>query len=160
MSKPIDAALLASARKMIAQAHWLGLATVTPDGEPSVSYVPFALLDEGLGIAVSALAVHTIHLAARPVASVLIVGPPAADDDPFARPRLTIDARAHDASGSPSAPPIWDALARRNGPTVAVLRSLPDFRPFLLEPLRGRLILGFAEATDLDGPALATLLRS
>jgi heme iron utilization protein len=146
------------ARALIDGAHWFALATVAGDGSPSVSYVPFAPVEGGFGIAVSLLAVHTAHLAAHPSASVLVVGHSPPGDDPFVCPRLSIDVTARDVTGSPQGALIWEALARRNGATVEVLRTLPDFRTFLLEPRRGRLILGFAQASDLDAQALAALL--
>lgn len=143
------------AKRLIESTRWFALATTGAAGEPFVSYVPFAPVDGGFAIVVSALAAHTAHLLARPNVGVLIVGEET--HDPFARPRLSIDALARQVSGTDRADAVWDALARRNGPTVEVLRTLSDFRLFLLEPLRGRLVLGFAAAEDLDAAVLAGL---
>lgn len=145
-----------SAQQLIERTRWFALATTDADDEPFVSYVPFVPVDRGFGIVVSALAAHTAHLLARPRVGVLIVGDET--NDPFARPRLSIDALARQMSGTDRADALWDALARRNGPTVDVLRTLSDFRLFHLEPLHGRLVLGFAQAEDLDAEALAGLL--
>jgi heme iron utilization protein len=150
-----------AAGSLIESARWFALATVGASGEPAVSYVPFACVEGGFGIVVSGLATHTANLIARPAVSLLVIGEPAPDEDAFARSRLSIDALARVAPpSSASAEAIWDALAARHEGTVAILRSLPDFRPILLEPLRARLVLGFAAASDLDAPALQNLLRS
>lgn len=149
------------AGSLIANARWFALATTSASGEPAISYVPFACVEGGFGIVVSGLAAHTANLIARPTVSLLVIGDPAPDDDAFARSRLSIDAFAHLAApGSASAEAIWDALAARHEGTVAVLRSLPDFRPIRLEPLRARLVLGFAAASDLDAAALKNVLGS
>lgn len=139
-----------SVRTIIAGARWCALATILDGGEPFVSYVPLAPVEGGFGTVVSALAAHTKHLSARPAASLLLLGDPAPDDDPFARPRLSIDASAHDVTATARGAGIWSALRTRNGATVEVLQTLPDFRTFWLEPRRGRAVLGFAAARDLD----------
>jgi heme iron utilization protein len=150
-----------AAASLIGSARWFALATVGPTGEPSVSYVPFACVEEGFGIVVSGLASHTANLLARPTVSLLAVGEPAPDDDAFARARFSIDATARDAvPNSRDAGAVWDALAARHGDTVAVLRGLPDFRAIVLQPVRARLVLGFAAAYDLDAATLEKLVRS
>ena len=149
------------AASVIDDARWFALGTVTAHGEPALSYVPFASVEGAFGIVVSGLASHTAHLLARPTVSLLVVGESQPDDDAFARQRLAIDAIAREARvNSARADAIWDALAARHGATVAVLRGLPDFRAFALEPVRARLVLGFAAAYDLDAASLAQVLRS
>lgn len=146
---------------LIGIARWFALATVDAAGEPRVSYVPFACMHSGFGIVVSGLAAHTAQLLAHPSVSLLIVGDPAPGDDQFARPRLSIDAIAHDMThDAPRGGAIWDALIARHGETAMVLRSLPDFRPIELEPTHARLVLGFAAASDLDAGSLHEVLRS
>jgi putative heme iron utilization protein len=146
-----------AAAELLAGTRWLGLATLAADGEPSVSYFPFARLEGGFGIVVSGLAAHAAQLAAHPRVAALFLGEPDPGGDPFARPRLSVDAVAHDRSGTPAGDAIWEALAGRNGATVAVLRGLPDFRPFFLVPIRARLVLGFARASELEGAAVRAL---
>ena len=145
-----DTTIAAAARSLVLDARWLTLATVGADGEPSTSYVPFALVEGGFGIVVSALAAHTGHLRSHPRVAALVVAETVPGDDPFARPRLSIDARAHEVSDPADAAAIWDALARRNGETATLLRTLPDFRPFVLAPIAVRAILGFGQAGDVE----------
>lgn len=151
-----EATEIESARLLIEGVRWLALATSTTGGTPSTSYLPYAPVSLGFGIVVSSLAAHWGELMARPRANVLIVGE-APDGDPFAAPRLSADVVAHEHERGSQAQEIWDALSRRHGETVRILRALPDFCPFVLVPVRARLILGFARASTLDGEALAPL---
>jgi len=128
---------------------------------PSVTYVPFARVDGSFGIVVSRLAAHTADLVARRPASVLLVDDELERRDAYARARFSIQVTASpQAAGSASAGAIWSALEARHGETVRILRELPDFEAILLEPLRGRLVLGFASAHDLRAETIVELLRS
>jgi putative heme iron utilization protein len=126
-----------------------------------VTYVPFATVDGAFGVIVSGLAAHTANLLARRAASVLLVGEGAPQRDAYARARFTIGVTASPhAPGSPTADAIWSALEARQGATVRTLRALPDFRAISLEPVSGRLVLGFAAAHDLGAAAIVELLRA
>lgn len=150
-----------AAARLISAQSWLALATVDEHGVPALSYVPFAPADGAFGVVVSGLAAHTAHLLARRAASVLLVEENPEQPDAYARARLSaaVTASPH-APGSAQAEAVWSALQARQGETVLVLRTLPDFRAVSLAPANGRLVLGFASAHDLDGAALAELLRS
>jgi putative heme iron utilization protein len=146
---------------MISAAPSLVLATLGDDGVPLASYVPFAPLSDGLGIAVSGLAGHTANLSARPRVCVLIISEEAAPEGAYARARMSIDVLAKPAApNSDTARMIWSALERRHGPVASTLRELPDFRPFVLEPLAARVVLGFASAHDFDGERVLGLIRA
>lgn len=146
--------IAAAARGLVDAARWLAVATIGPEGEPAVSYMPFAVVSGGFGVVVSALAAHTNHLLAHPKASALVVDERVADGDSFARARLSIVVEAKTVTDEKRAGAIWDALGRRHGLTVATLRQLADFRAFVLEPVQARLVLGFAQASDLTGAEL------
>jgi putative heme iron utilization protein len=151
---------LREAARLIEAQRWLALGTVDPSGAPSTSYVPFAYAEGALAIVVSRLAAHTADLLGRGRASVLLV-----DDRPlsdaYTRTRFSIAVGPHpQAAGSAYAERIWAALEARHGATVAILQTLPDFEAISLEPLAGRLILGFASAHDIDAAAIAHVLRT
>ncbi|HEY5341665.1 MAG TPA: pyridoxamine 5'-phosphate oxidase family protein [Candidatus Aquilonibacter sp.] len=149
------------AARLIAAQVWLALGTVDQSGLPSVTYVPFAAVDGAFGIVVSRLAAHTANLLARRPASVLVVDDDIERRDAFTRARFTIGVTpSPNPAGSAQADAIWTALERRQGETVRVLRTLPDFEAIALEPLSGRLVLGFAAAHDLEALAIGELLRS
>jgi len=142
------------AAEILAATSWLMLASTGADGRPHASYVPFAPLETGLGIVVSALAAHTRNLVDRPWSCALIVWDANVADGDYARPRLSIDVGATIAPPtSAQAASIWAALDARHGPIITMLASLPDFNAILLEPIGARLILGFAAAYELDRDA-------
>ncbi len=146
------------AASLVAAQRWLALATVDEQGVPTLSYVPFAPALGAFVVVVSRLAAHTPHLLAQRPASVLIVGDHV--DDPYSRSRLSVDVAPRvNPAGSQAAHAIWSVLQARHGETVAVLRTLTDFEAISLEPKRGRLVLGFASAHDLDAAAVKELLR-
>jgi putative heme iron utilization protein len=150
-----------SAASLVAGCRWLALATIADSGTPAVSYAPFALVEGGFGIALSRLSKHTADLAARPAASVLLAAEADGNADAYARPRLAIEVLAqpapHDSAPSLA---IWDALEERHGATVSILRVLPDFKTFSLEPEAARLVAGFSAIHDLDAAALRRILRA
>lgn len=155
-----DADALPEAARLIATQRWCALGTVDEAGVPLVTYAPFAPVDGAFAIAVTRLAAHTVNLLARRPASLMLVDEALHEGDAYARPRFTVAVSARpNAPGSAHAEAIWPALAARHGETVDTLRMLPDFVPVSLEPLSGRLVLGFASAHDVAGPAIAELLR-
>lgn len=109
-------------------------------GYPFVSHVPFAL-DAALRpvLLLSALAEHTRNLAVDARASLMATLPAA---DVQAQPRITLvgDLNAFDA-----APALVDRY-RRYHPEAATYLRFGDFRFYRLQPLRIRLISGFARA--------------
>jgi putative heme iron utilization protein len=139
------------AADLLASTRWLALASIAADGAPQASYVPFALLPEGLGVVVSGLAAHTRNLLERRTACALIVAEAPGPDGNYARARIAVDVHARPAQPqSETAIRIWSALEQRQGQLTATLRALPDFMAFVLAPLGARLIAGFAAAYDLD----------
>jgi putative heme iron utilization protein len=151
---------LQEAARLIAAQRWLALGTVNHGGAPSTSYVPFAYAQGAFAIVVSRLAAHTGDLLARRPASVLLVDD-RPESDAYARTRFSIAVTPHPkAALSADAERIWSALEARHGSTVAILRTLPDFEAISLEPVAGRLILGFASAHDVDAAAIAHVLRT
>ncbi len=148
------------AARLVSAQLWLALGTVDPSGVPSVSYAPFAPVEGTFGIVVSRLAAHTGNLLARRHASVLLVDDAPQTRDAYMRARFTIGVTAvPNPPGSTQAESIWSALEARQGATVQTLRVLPDFQAISLEPVGGRLVLGFAAAHDVSADAVVELLR-
>jgi heme iron utilization protein len=148
------------ATRLVAAQAWLALGTIDDAGAPSVTYVPFAPVRGAFGIVVSRLTAHTANLLARRPASVLLV-----DDvrpsDAYTRARFTVGVSVSPSErGSARSDAIWSTLEARQGATVQTLRELPDFEAVALEPVSGRLVLGFASAHSLDAEAIAEILRA
>jgi putative heme iron utilization protein len=154
-----DANLAAAARNLIEKANWLAFATTDDAGEPAASYAPFVMLEGGFGIVVSGLASHTAQMASRPRVALLFVSDAAPGDDVFARPRVSVEARVRPVIEREEIARIWNAFADRSSETTAILRTLPDFRTFVLEPLRGRVILGFGQAAELNATDLTIIVQ-
>jgi heme iron utilization protein len=147
--------------RLLSAQRWLALAIVDADGLPAVSYVPFAVIGGAFGIVVSRLAAHSAPLLAGCASSVLLVDSDTQTSDAYTRARLSIGVTAvPQTAGSAGAQQVWNALESRQGETVRMLRALPDFNAILLEPVQGRLVLGFASAHDLSGSQIVKLLES
>jgi putative heme iron utilization protein len=146
-----------AARLIFAQ-RWFALGTIDEHGVPNVSYVPFAVAGGAFSMVASRLAAHSANLLARRPASILLVDegePGRMQRDAYAQPRFSIGVDPRPQSrGSAPADAIWASLEARHGATAAVLRTLPDFEAIALVPTGGRLVLGFASARDIDGPAI------
>ncbi len=128
------------------------LGTAGADGEPAAS-VAAAILGEDLAFYayVSGLAVHTRHLAANPRASVLLVEDEAAAGQLLARRRLTFACRARMLERTaPDFARRTGELRAKFGAVFDMLVTLPDFVLVRLEPQRGRLVVGFGAAFDVD----------
>jgi heme iron utilization protein len=147
------------AARLVSTQRWLALGTVDRSGVPSVTYVPFTTVNGAFGVVVSRLAAHTANLLAQRPASVLLVDDDLQQGDAYTRTRFSVSVeavpRAHDSA---EANAIWSALETRQGATVRVLRTLPDFEAIALQPTSGRIVLGFASAHDLDAGAILGLL--
>ncbi|MBI5772034.1 MAG: pyridoxamine 5'-phosphate oxidase family protein [Verrucomicrobia bacterium] len=128
------------------------LGTVSPDGTPDAS-VAAAILDPNgvLVVCVSGLAAHTRNLTATARTSVLLIEDESAASQPFARRRLTLSCTA---AALPRDTADFDATVAtfrtRYGALIDLLISLPDFQFFRLQPQRGRLVMGFGQAAEVD----------
>ncbi len=128
------------------------LSTASADGDPDAS-VAAALLDAtgAFVIYVSGLAAHTRNLRANPRASVLLVESESATTQPLARRRLTFSCHAAPiARETPDHAALVAAFRATFGGVVDVVAGLPDFQFVRLTPLRGRVVVGFGAAFEVD----------
>jgi putative heme iron utilization protein len=151
-----DAAARALARTLMLGARFAALAVTDPlTDTPFVSRIAVAPGPDGLPVApVSALALHTGALRARPDCA-LLLGEPGARGDPLTHPRLTLRARArfvprpgaeHDALRG-------HVLAQR--PKMRLYLDLPDFTLVVFEPVSASLNGGFGRAYALGAGDIA-----
>ncbi|MFP2768473.1 heme utilization protein HutZ [Oceanisphaera sp. KMM 10153] len=142
------------------QMYTLVLATVDTEGDPNVSYAPFALREDGYYILISELARHTRNLLANPKVSLMMVEDEQSSRTLFARKRLTFDARPERvAPGTPEWQAGIDALHTRFGDTVSGLSGLTDFHLFRLVPIKGLFVKGFGQAFAVSGDDLVDVLH-
>ena len=154
------AAALATYQTFPEQFQSLILSTVSAEGQPNASYAPFVMDDDrNFYIYVSGLSSHTQNLHATAKASLLLIEDEAQTKQIFARTRLSYDCTATLVEAET---PAWEALADqfqdRFGAMIDMLRQLPDFRIFRLQPQAGRLVIGFGAAFDVDPQDLSRLV--
>lgn len=128
------------------------LATLGSEGFPQISATPYLQCAGCFYVFVSRLAPHTANLMERKQASLLLIEDEHAAKNVFARRRLIVECLAESLERQD---PEWECLLDRfeaeRGPTVAVLRQLPDFLWIKLRPLRGSYIEGFGQAYRFEG---------
>lgn len=146
IQREIDA-LLASLKTVV-------LATVDPHGIPNASYAPYVQHGDAFYVLVSGLAKHTGNLVQTGRCHAMFVADEAGTVNPFARKRLSYACLVSEMDrDDPRSNEILDAMADRFGPTIQMLRSLPDFRLMQLQPGEGSLVLGFGQAIPLAAPS-------
>ncbi len=137
------------------------LGTVSSKGQPQASYAP-CVIDEArnIYIFVSGLSAHTQNLTATGQASALFVEDESKTQQMFARKRLSYDCRAALlARDSEQWQAITQKFSERFGSIVEVMKGLPDFRIFQLQPTSGRFVMGFGAAYDIDPNNLDQLIH-
>ncbi len=129
----------------------LQLATVDGKGVPLISYAPFVHTGGCFYIFISQLADHTQHLTNGSAVSAMVIRDEQGTRNLYARERLTLVLEVLPLSrGDEKAEKILEQLERRQGKTVKLLRSLPDFLLFQLTPSAARYVAGFGKAYDID----------
>ena len=135
------------------------LSTASADGMPQASYAPFLIDgDKNIYIYVSGLSAHTAHLKQTSRASILFIEDEANTPEIFARRRLTYECKA---TVLPRDTPQWQTLIERFeerfGKVVGLMRGLPDFQLFQLQPQTGQFIIGFGAAYRVSTSNLNSL---
>jgi putative heme iron utilization protein len=128
------------------------LATTNREGIPEASVAATLLDADGAFIIyISGLAAHTRNLRENPRASVLLAEPETATTSALARRRLTFTCNAATVPRESTAhPELVTAFRAKFGPTIDVLAGLPDFQFVRLTPQRGRVVVGFGAAFEVD----------
>ncbi|MBF2015903.1 MAG: pyridoxamine 5'-phosphate oxidase family protein [Rivularia sp. T60_A2020_040] len=137
------------------------ISTVNNQGMPNGSYTPF-VMDEfkNIYIYVSGLSTHTQNLNINPRVSVLFIEDEAKTSQIFARRRLSYDCSASLIERETDEwTKIVDKFQTRFGEIIEMLRGLADFRIFKLTPHKGRFVIGFGAAYDINGDNLDKLVQ-
>lgn len=150
LSREIDA--------FIGEFRSLLLATVNPDGSPSLSYAPMVQREGCFQILVSELAEHTGNLARNPAVSILFIEDEQTTAQIYARRRVSMRC---EPLFVPRDTESWEAsltaLKSSFGAIVETLESLKDFRLVRLSPLTGTFVKGFGEAYEFDPADLSKI---
>lgn len=137
----------------------LNLSTLDKSNKPRASYAPFVEDQDGsFYIFVSQLASHTQDLLGSKEASILLLEDEAKTRQIFARQRISYQCQIEIIRENDDAYVMQlDALEKRFGNVVDLLRSLPDFVLFRLKPYEGQYVKGFGKAYKLVGADLKEL---
>ncbi len=141
--------------------RWAALASVGGDGAPLASSVAYALHPEGQGFVLhlSRLAEHTRNLLQRTQASLVIGEPDPGEGDPQTLARFSVQGEAKRLL--PETPAFASARAAYVArlPDAEERFEFTDFELFLLTPVRGQFVGGFARAFRLDANGVASVLK-
>ena len=135
------------------------LSTANTDGIPQASYAPFLIDGEkNIYIYISGLSVHTINLKQTHRASILFIEDEAETKEIFARRRLTYECTA---TALPRETVQWqtliDQFEQRFGEVIGLMKGLPDFQLFQLQPQAGQFVIGFGAAYRVNSDDLNSL---
>lgn len=147
-------------RRLLRERRVAALGTLQDDGAPSVSMVPFALLDDerSLAIHVSGLAAHTRQLLRSPRVGLMVVDADAPDADPLALGRISIQGEARLLEAGDPSHAAAKARYLAKFPQASDLFDFPDFRLVSVRFDELRLVAGFGRAHSLPVDELPRLL--
>ena len=142
---------------LIADMRSLQLSTVGPDGIPHCGYTPYLHRDpNSFYIFVSQLAAHTRHMLTNGTVAIMIIADEQSTSQIFARARVSYLCHAKQIPpDSPDYSLVMDNYQQRHGKMAVLLRQLPDFVLFQLQPRNGQFVMGFGQAYTLTGDDLS-----
>lgn len=148
---PHESRLTRELRSLLHSHRTAALGTITDEGAPFVSMVPFALVPE-LGcvvIHVSGLAAHTRYLKARPAVSLLVVQSEVPGEPVHALPRATLEGRARILEPRSDAWGACRAAYLQRFPDAQPMTELGDFMFVAIELKGARQVAGFGSARSI-----------
>jgi putative heme iron utilization protein len=144
--------LTGQVRSLLRQQRVAALGTLTADGAPLVTMVPFAIEPRQpcLVIHVSELAAHTRNLRSAPRVSLLVMQSEVAGQPVHALPRVTFDGTASvpDRDGA-----FWLACRAaylERFPEAEPMTQLADFKFVAIQTKGARQVAGFGAARSID----------
>ncbi|MGN5538704.1 pyridoxamine 5'-phosphate oxidase family protein [Alcaligenes sp. Lyrl_28] len=156
----MDDPLLLSLQRLLRRERTASLGTLSNQGLPVVSRVPFAICPEQANIIIhiSEMAAHTRYLMQRPDASLMVSQSEHGQDAVHDLPRVTFQVLARQLErGQADFDQARKAYIRRF-PDMEFLCHFTDFHFFALDLVRVRHIAGFAAARTLKPEPVRALL--
>jgi heme iron utilization protein len=157
---PHEPRLITELRALLHASRVAALGTLSDDGAPFVSMVPYAVEAAGgrLVIHVSGLAPHTRNLQARPQVSMLVMQPEVASEPVHALPRVTLECAA--MALQPHSPEwqLGRAAYVKRFPEAEYMTQLGDFVFFSLQVRGARQVAGFGAARSVGAEDLRQAL--
>ena len=148
---PHESRLTRELRALLQSHRVAAMGTISDEGTPFVSMVPFALAPAHgcLVIHVSSLAAHARYLAARPAVSLLVMRPEMPGEQVHALPRVTVEGRAKALGPEDEEWPECKAAYLRRFPDAEHMTRLGDFRFVAIEVKGARHVAGFGVARSV-----------
>ncbi len=141
---------------LIEKMRSLHLSTIGEDAVPSCGYTPYLhRTPNSYYIFVSQLAAHTRNLLTNKTVAIMIIEDEQSTSQIFARARVNFLCEAKRIPPDHTDyEPVLDDYEQRHGKTAGLLRQLPDFILFQLQPKSGQFVMGFGQAYTLTGENL------
>ena len=149
-------------RSLLQSQRVAALGTISNDGAPLVSMIPFAIAPEHgcIVIHVSGLAAHTGNLQKSPIVSLLVMQAEVAGEPVHALPRVTLKARAEVLDVETPAWLVCRAAYLLRFPEAEPITALGDFRFVALRVHGARQVAGFGAARSVSAEEIAQVLSS
>lgn len=150
--KPIDLNVLkAQYQELLGGAKSIFLSTIGLDGLPFLSYAPFVEHEGKVYLYLSKIAEHYYNIEKNSAVDVMLAADESATKNIFARERARFAGTAKNL-GNEGNEEIFQKFEDKFGaPTFKMLRTL-DFSLFELTLAKGRYVVGFGQAYDIDFP--------
>lgn len=147
-------------QELKAQCKTIMLATVGSDGNPNVSYAPFAISNGEYQVFISTIARHARNLQDVPKVSLMLIEDESKSRQIFARRRLSFDATARVVERETNE---WKegiaALKARQGNLIDELSRMKDFHLFSFKPTQGLFVKGFGQAFQVSNDDLVSFVH-
>jgi heme iron utilization protein len=158
---PHESRLTRELRALLQARRVASLATISDEGTPFVSMVPFAIEPASgcIVIHVSGLAAHTRFLMARPAVSLLVGQGEVAGEPVHALPRVTLEGQARVLKADGDDWAACRAAYLQRFPEAEPMTQLGDFMFVAIDPKGARQVAGFGSARSLDEDELRLALR-
>lgn len=148
--KPMDIAVLKeNYQNLVSSMKSIFLSTIALDGSPFLSYAPFVEHDGKVYVYLSQIAEHYRNLEANPAVDVMLAADESATKNIFARERARFQGIAVNVGNEGYEEVFAKFEAKFGAPTFKMLRTL-DFSLFELTLSKGRYVIGFGQAFDVD----------
>ncbi|NNI31340.1 heme utilization protein HutZ [Pasteurella multocida] len=147
-------------QELKAQCKTVMLATVGEDGNPNVSYAPFAINNGEYQVFISTIARHARNLQEVPKVSLMLIEDESQSRQIFARRRLSFDAVARVVERESEE---WhsgvEALKARHGALMDELSRMKDLHLFSFKPSQGLFVKGFGQAFQVSNDDLVSFVH-
>lgn len=138
-----------------AQMQSVLLCTLGEDSQPHSGYTPFVFDGKNIIIFVSQLSLHTRDLLANAKASAMLIADEQDSEQIFARTRVSYQCNAAVVEKDDEEyEALLGMMQSRHGKMITLLKQLPDFVLFRLQPAAGQFVMGFGQAYHLKGENL------